>query len=85
MLQLDGQTIGDSTAIIAALERIHPEPSLYPGDPAERLWVLELEEFFDEELGPAIRSGTMPAPTGRAWRTSRRKLLPGPLREFGPP
>jgi glutathione S-transferase len=55
VLQLDGETIGDSTAIIAELERRQPDPPLYPDDPAERRRALDLEEWFDEELGPPIR------------------------------
>ena len=55
VLELDGRRIGDSTAIIAALEERHPEPPLYPEDPADRRRALELEEFFDARLGPAIR------------------------------
>src|SRR5918999_1635861 len=53
VLVLDGRGIGDSTRIIAELERLHPEPKLYPADPKERERALELEEFFDEELGPS--------------------------------
>ena len=49
------RTIHDSTRIIAALEETFPEPPLYPRAPAERARALELEEFFDEELGPHIR------------------------------
>src|SRR5262249_59779214 len=48
---LDGVAIGDSTHIIAALERLRPEPALYPADEAERRRALALEDFFDEELG----------------------------------
>jgi glutathione S-transferase len=55
ILVLDGKPIGDSTEIIAALERLHPEPPLYPPDPQERRRALALEEFFDEELGPHVR------------------------------
>ena len=55
VLQLDGRAIGDSTRIIAALEEAVPEPALYPADPDDRARALELEEFFDEELGPHIR------------------------------
>jgi glutathione S-transferase len=55
VLTLDGRSIGDSTRIIAALEERWPEPPLYPEDEAERRRALELEEFFDEELGPHIR------------------------------
>ena len=32
-----------------------PSPPLYPADPEQRRRALELEEFFDEELGPHIR------------------------------
>jgi glutathione S-transferase len=55
VLKMNGDTIGDSTRIIEALERAYPEPPLYPADPAERARALELEEFFDEELAPHIR------------------------------
>lgn len=55
VLQLDGRTIGDSSAIIAALEGLEPSPALIPDDPGERSRALELEEFFDEELGPHVR------------------------------
>src|SRR5919108_2985397 len=55
VLKLHGKAIGDSTRIIEALEREYPEPPLYPSDRDERRRALELEDFFDEELGPYIR------------------------------
>jgi glutathione S-transferase len=55
VLVVDGQAIGDSTRIIEALERRHPEPPLYPADPDERRRALDIEDFFDEELGPYLR------------------------------
>jgi glutathione S-transferase len=55
VLELDGRRIGDSTAIIAALEQRYPEHPVYPEDPEQLRRALELEEFFDEELGPPIR------------------------------
>jgi glutathione S-transferase len=55
VMELDGRRIGDSTAIIAALEERFPEPPLYPADPGERRRALELEDWFDRELGPPIR------------------------------
>lgn len=57
VLVLDGEAIGDSTHIIEALERRWPEPALYPADPTQRRHALELEleEFFDEELGSYAR------------------------------
>jgi len=55
LLMMDGRAIADSTAIIAALEERYPEPPLYPADPEQRRRALELEDFFDEELGPHAR------------------------------
>ena len=55
VLELNGRVIHDSTRIIAALEEAYPEPPLYPRDGADRRRALELEDFFDEELGPHIR------------------------------
>jgi glutathione S-transferase len=82
ILELDGRRIGDSTAIIAALEERYPEPPLYPTDPALRRRAMELEDFFDEELGPHIRQ--------LAWHELRNdresftslmeETAPGPLR-----
>src|SRR5207244_2177797 len=51
VLDLGGERIGDSTAIIAALEQRQPEPPLYPRDPAQRRRALALEEWFEAELG----------------------------------
>ena len=55
VLTLDGHSIGDSTAIIAALEELKPQPALYPSGVEQRRRALELEDFFDEQLGPHIR------------------------------
>lgn len=55
VLTIDRRSIGDSTQIIAAIEDQWPQPPLYPEDPTQRRRALELEEFFDEELGPHIR------------------------------
>src|SRR5438477_4284097 len=56
VLVLDGEAFGDSTQIIAALEERHPERPLYPDDPADRRRALALEDHFDEELGPHLRT-----------------------------
>ncbi|HET7417111.1 MAG TPA: glutathione S-transferase family protein [Solirubrobacterales bacterium] len=55
VLEMDGRTIGDSTEIIAALDAKFLDPPLYPSKPDERLRALELEEWFDENLGPHTR------------------------------
>jgi len=85
ILTLDGRNVGDSTAIIAALERRDPEPALYPEDPDQRRHALELEDFFDEELGPHARLlawhelGNDP----ERFRAIVEQTVPGPLARAG--
>lgn len=55
VMQIDGDAIGDSTAILHAIEERWPEPPLMPANAAERERALELEDYFDEQLGPHIR------------------------------
>ncbi len=55
VLDLDGQRIVDSTAIIAALEQRQPEPAIYPADAEQRRRALELEDYFDESAGHDMR------------------------------
>ena len=86
VLELEGERILDSTEIIGALEARWPEPPLYPEDPSERRRALDLEDLFDEHLGPAVRLF--------GWHHLRldpellgkvtQKNLPEPLRGFAP-
>ncbi|MEJ7894121.1 MAG: glutathione S-transferase [Solirubrobacteraceae bacterium] len=86
VLQLDGRGIGDSAAILAALEERHPDPPLYPQDPDDHRRALELQAFFDTGLGPAARH--------LAFHHLRRdpdavaafaaEQMPGPLARIGP-
>jgi glutathione S-transferase len=55
VLDLDHRRFGDSTAIIAELERLQPEPPLYPADAEQRRQALAFEDDFDEEVGHALR------------------------------
>jgi glutathione S-transferase len=66
VLTCDGRSIGDSTRIIAAIEERWPQAPLYPEDATQRRRALELEEFFDEQLGPHLR------------RAAYAELLPRP-------
>ena len=59
ILFLDGRAIADSTRIIAALEERFPEPPLHPRDPEERRRALAIEDFFDEEVGSAVRTALL--------------------------
>ncbi len=62
VLRLGRRAIGDSTRIIEALERFRPDPPLYPEDPAQRARAVELEEYFDEELGHPLRAAAFYRP-----------------------
>jgi glutathione S-transferase len=55
ILEVDGRAIGDSTAIIAEIERRWPDPPLYPSEPEERLRALDIEDWFDEAVGHDLR------------------------------
>lgn len=55
----DGRAVHDSTRIIETLESLQPEPALYPADAAMRHRALDLEEYLDEALGPAIRASVI--------------------------
>jgi glutathione S-transferase len=55
VLKLDGAIVTDSSKIIEALESAFPDPPLYPAEADDRRRALELEDYFDEELGPYIR------------------------------
>jgi glutathione S-transferase len=87
VLRLDGRIVGDSTAIIAALEERQPDPPLYPSDRAERERALRLEEFFDEELGPDIRLWAyhqlLSDPEG--FERIAKGIVPGPLKGIAAP
>jgi len=82
MMRINGRSIGDSTAIIAALEEAYPQPPLYPSDPADRLRALELEDFFDEELGPHLRllAWHYLRQDPERFRNFAEQAAPGPLR-----
>lgn len=54
-LKIDGDKIQGSRQIARELERVRPEPPLFPSDPAERAEVEEAERFGDEELQHPIR------------------------------
>jgi glutathione S-transferase len=84
VLQLDGRRIGDSTAIIAALEEAVPDPPLYPSDEGERRRALEIEDWFDENLGAPIRLlGWHEITHDRAaLERFAVRLVPPPLRRF---
>jgi glutathione S-transferase len=54
-LKIDGAKVQGSRQIARELERLRPEPPLFPADAAKRSAVEEAERFGDEELQQPIR------------------------------
>ncbi len=79
VLHVDGQAIGDTTEIVAHLEKRNPDPPLYPDTEIDRKAALDLEEQFDEQLGPGIRSAVFHAllPDRRTALSLTTQGLPG--------
>lgn len=54
-LKIDGSKVQGSRRIARELDRLRPEPPLFPSDPEKRTAVEEAERFGDEELQPPMR------------------------------
>ena len=54
-LKIDGRRVQGSRAIARELDRIQPEPPLFPADPQQRTQVEEAERFGDEDLQAPVR------------------------------
>jgi glutathione S-transferase len=54
-LKIDGSKIQGSRQIARELERLRPEPPLFPADPEKRAAVEAAERFGDEDLQPPMR------------------------------
>ncbi len=54
-LKIDGAKVQGSRQIARELDRLRPEPPLFPADPEKRVAVEEAERFGDEELQHPIR------------------------------
>jgi glutathione S-transferase len=54
-LKIDGGKVQGSRQITRELDRLRPEPPLFPADPEKRAAVEEAERFGDEELQHPIR------------------------------
>ncbi len=55
LVRFGDEVVQGSDRIIDELERRHPQPALYPADPALRDRALEIQRRFDDEIGPAAR------------------------------
>ena len=54
-MKLDGERVQGSREIARTIERLRPEPPLFPSDPGLRVAVEEAERFGDEELQHPVR------------------------------
>jgi glutathione S-transferase len=54
-LKIEGEKVQGSREIARALDRLQPEPPLFPADPEKRAAVEEAERFGDEEVQHPIR------------------------------
>jgi glutathione S-transferase len=54
-LKIEGDKVQGSRAVTRELDRLRPEPPLFPADPEQRAAVEEAERFGDEELQHPIR------------------------------
>jgi glutathione S-transferase len=54
-IKIEGQRVQGSREIARELERLRPDPTLFPTDPEKRAAVEEAERFGDEELQHPIR------------------------------
>lgn len=55
VLLMDGKPVVGSGTILRELERLRPDPPLFPLDPAQRARADAIEAFFDDEVAPALR------------------------------
>ena len=55
ILRHEGNVLKNSAAVLDYVEQTWPDLPLYPEDPALREKALEIQKWFDEKIGPAVR------------------------------
>ncbi len=82
-IQIDGEKISGSRAILAKLDQLVPEPPLLPADADKRAAVTEAEAWGDEVLQPLVRRVLWPSfkahPEVMANYSEGSKLPPIPI------
>jgi len=82
-IQIDGEKISGSRAILARLDELVPSPPLFPADATERAAVIEAEAWGDEVLQPLVRRVLWPSfkahPEVMANYSAGSKLPPVPV------
>ena len=54
-MKIDGRKVQGTLEISRELDRVRPEPPLFPSDPAKRAAVVEAESWGERELQPIAR------------------------------
>lgn len=85
ILDMDGRRAAGSAAIVELLDELRLGEDLVPSDPSDRAEALEIERFFDSEVGPAARLLNWHHTTREEDRLERyaKATLPKPLRGSG--
>jgi len=55
ILRHQGRVLKCSAAVLDYVEQTWPDPPLVPAEPAQRQRALEIEQWFDDTIGPALR------------------------------
>lgn len=55
ILKIGGRVLAGSNHILAEIERLRPDPPLFPADPEARQRALTIQAYFDEQVAPELR------------------------------
>jgi glutathione S-transferase len=55
VLRVGDRVVAGSAAILDELERLAPDPPLWPEAPDDRARAREIQDFFDDDIGPRLR------------------------------
>src|SRR5262245_47535830 len=55
ILRHEGRVLKSSSAVLGYVEQTWPDPRVYPADPAQQERALEIQKWFDDQIGPAVR------------------------------
>ena len=55
VLEIDGRVLAGSNHILAEIERLRPDPPLYPAHPEQHQRALAVQSYFDEKVAPDLR------------------------------
>lgn len=53
--RIDGRVLAGSAHILEEIERLRPDPPLFPEDPRLRQRAVEIQQYFDEQVAPDLR------------------------------